>query len=88
MYVFCFSGTPNHNIALNAMIDQVLKEAEIYKSCKIDSVLIENMHDIPYIQSHKMGPEITASMTRLCTEVRKLLPSHMSCGVQVIYFSI
>lgn len=42
------------------------------------------MHDIPYIQSKDLGPEITASMTRLCTEIRKILPSKIKCGVQVL----
>lgn len=42
------------------------------------------MHDIPYMQAKDMGPEVTAGMTRICTEVRKLLPRGIKCGVQIL----
>ena len=41
------------------------------------------MHDVPYIQPKDMGPEIVAHMTRICSEVRRILPSKVHCGVQV-----
>ena len=50
-----------------------------------EGVLLENMHDIPYIQPRDMGPEVTAHMTRICSEVRKILPAKIHCGVQVGY---
>jgi predicted TIM-barrel enzyme len=46
-------------------------------------VLLENMHDIPYVQPKNMGPEVTAVMTRVCAEVRRVLPATVQCGVQV-----
>lgn len=30
---------------------------------------MENMHDIPYVQAGAVGPEITACMTRICSEI-------------------
>lgn len=39
------------------------------------------MHDIPY--TFDVGPEICASMTAVCAEVRRLCPS-MPLGVQVL----
>jgi uncharacterized protein len=50
-------------------------------------VLIENMHDIPYIKSDKFGPEIVASMTSAALEVRKVcdtLKTYMPVGIQVL----
>lgn len=41
------------------------------------------MHDVPYIKSEYFGPEITATMSRVCTEVKKLLPDKIPCGIQV-----
>ena len=44
---------------------------------------MENMHDIPYIQSSQMGPEVTSVMSIVCHEVKKVF----SCGpvgVQVL----
>lgn len=44
---------------------------------------MENMHDVPYMRAAQAGPEQVAFMARVCTEVKKLLPS-MPCGVQVL----
>ncbi|XP_054275630.1 uncharacterized protein F13E9.13, mitochondrial isoform X2 [Macrosteles quadrilineatus] len=42
------------------------------------------MHDLPYLQQHQLGPEVTATMTAVCAAVRRVLPEHISCGVQVL----
>lgn len=49
-----------------------------------DAVLIENMHDIPYIQDKHLGPEITASMTRITSEVMRVLNPSVKCGLQIL----
>ncbi|KAL1130987.1 hypothetical protein AAG570_012228 [Ranatra chinensis] len=66
------------------LIDTCCREAEIYKKCNLDGVMIENMHDIPYVRSRDIGPEIVSSMTKICSEVRKLMPAKTPCGVQVL----
>ena len=41
------------------------------------------MHDVPYVQSDSVGPEVTAMMTAICVEVKRLLkPSPV--GIQVL----
>lgn len=50
---------------------------------KQDAVLVENMHDVPYIQNTNIGPEVIASMTRVSTEIKQILPK-TPCGVQVL----
>ena len=45
--------------------------------------MIENMHDVPYVQSRFLGPETTACMTKLASEIRSALPHNMLCGIQV-----
>lgn len=50
-------------------------------------VIVENMHDIPYVKSSLLGPETTASMTRVCAAVRNILPTNIACGVQVKNFT-
>lgn len=45
---------------------------------------MENMHDIPYVKSSSMGPETVALMTRACIEVKKILPSEVLCGLQIL----
>lgn len=51
-----------------------------------DGVLIENMHDLPYLHTDKIGPEVVTCMTAVCLAVKKMLPSHVRCGVQVGLF--
>lgn len=41
------------------------------------------MHDVPYIKSKHFEPETVAIMTKICTEVRKIVPRDIPCGVQV-----
>lgn len=42
------------------------------------------MHDIPYVQSKRIGHEILASMTRCCTEIKRILTPQMPCGIQIL----
>lgn len=46
------------------------------------------MHDIPYVKSNHYEPEIIASMTRLCTEIKEILPKTTSCGIQVMILNM
>ena len=44
--------------------------------------MVENMHDIPYLNRH-VGPEITAAMSIICNEVKKEA-QHIPCGIQIL----
>lgn len=46
-----------------------------------DGLIIENMHDIPY--TFRVGPEVCACMTSICTAVRRICPS-LPLGVQIL----
>jgi predicted TIM-barrel enzyme len=46
-----------------------------------DGIIVENMHDIPYVKG-TVGSEIIAAMTRICSDVKKILPN-IPCGLQV-----
>lgn len=41
------------------------------------------MHDVPYVKQRDISPEIITMMTRICTEIRKITPPNIACGVQV-----
>ncbi len=52
-----------------------------------DGVIVENMHDVPYMHAHTLQPETTAVMTRaclVCAETVKQKRSRMALGVQVL----
>lgn len=44
--------------------------------------MVENMHDIPYLQATHHGPEVVAAMTKLCSEIKSVLPTNMPIGIQ------
>jgi predicted TIM-barrel enzyme len=56
-----FLGTPfhrpdQHNV--EKLLDHCCQEAEIYSRLGLDSILVENMNDLPYLVSDEVGPGI------------------------------
>ncbi|XP_052131275.1 uncharacterized protein F13E9.13, mitochondrial isoform X2 [Frankliniella occidentalis] len=70
--------------SLEKIIAKACKDAEIYANSSVHGVLLENMHDIPYLRHQHLSPETVAVMTRVCSEVRKIIPNQIPCGVQVL----
>jgi len=58
------------------LIEEAREEAKIYRECGVDGIIIENMHDVPYLKG-EVGPEIVAAMTAIGTEVKS------ECGLPV-----
>ncbi|XP_043287186.1 uncharacterized protein F13E9.13, mitochondrial [Venturia canescens] len=77
-------GTPRFNGNCKKLIDAAVRDAEIYRDAGLDGILVENMHDVPYVRGKDLGPETTAMMSRICSEVRKNVPASVVCGVQVL----
>lgn len=65
------------------MVGRAVSEARVYQECRVDAVMVENMHDTPYVRGGG-GPEVTACMTRVCTEVRQALGGNIPLGVQIL----
>ncbi|XP_076311517.1 uncharacterized protein F13E9.13, mitochondrial isoform X4 [Tachypleus tridentatus] len=76
-------GTPKYSNNIQYLVDHACSEAELYQHLGLDGLLVENMHDVPYVTAKNCGPEVTAVMTRVCSEVRQIAPS-LLCGVQVL----
>jgi len=74
-------GTPYYNSPFRTVITQALKEAEILVRAGVDSVMIENMHDRPYLKK-KVGPEVVAAMSVVAYELRKNFD--LPIGVQTL----
>ena len=81
IHVRALPGTPRHTPPLPAIIDTARREAETYLQAGLDMLLIENMHDVPYLKEH-VGPEITAAMTAVGIAVRQV--SDLPLGVQIL----
>jgi hypothetical protein len=74
-------GTPSFKGNVKPIIEKVVKESEVYYSSGVDSIIIENMHDVPYIKG-KAGPEITSIMSIIGYEVKN--KTGLPCGIQIL----
>lgn len=68
---------------MSEIVARACKEAELYRRCGVHGVIVENMHDVPYLRSDKVGPEVTGCMARVASEVRRVTKD-MILGVQIL----
>ncbi len=62
-------GSPLYDGGDQKVIDQALADLEVYKEAGVDSILLENDHDLPYIQPPLDEKGVTL-MTKIAKEVR------------------
>jgi len=75
-------GTPHARQSLDELTRQAVAEARVLMDAGFDGLIVENMHDRPYVNAPH-GPEITAAMTRVCLAVREVVRDRVM-GVQVL----
>jgi membrane complex biogenesis BtpA family protein len=63
-------GSPLYDGDDQRVIDQALTDLDIYKKAGVDSILLENDHDLPYIQP-PLDEKAIALMTEISKEARK-----------------
>lgn len=66
---------------LDRLVEQVVAEAELYRAAGFTGLMIENMHDRPYLKG-AVGPETVAAMTVFGRAVRQAVA--LPLGVQVL----
>jgi membrane complex biogenesis BtpA family protein len=81
LHVEALPGTPYHKLPISQIIQHTIEEAEVYLKHGIDTLLIENMHDLPYLK-RTVGPEITAALAVIAYEVKKRFD--VTLGIQVL----
>lgn len=81
IHVRALPGTPRHEGGLAPILDQALAEAETYRACGLHALMVENMHDVPYVQHP--GPEITAAMAVVARAVKQAQPQ-LPLGIQIL----
>jgi len=74
-------GTPASELALAEIEKQALQEARIFRAAGVHGLMLENMHDTPYLRG-QVGPEIVAAMAIIARAVKQ--ESGLPCGVQVL----
>ena len=81
IHVRALPGTPKHAGGMAPLLDQALAEAEIYRACGIHALMVENMHDVPYVQ--RPGPEIATAMAVVAREIKRAHPT-LPLGLQIL----
>lgn len=74
-------GTPRSVATVDELARAAVQEAWVLAEGGCDAVLVENMHDVPYLRG-AVGPEVVAAMTAICRAVREA--TDLPCGVQVL----
>jgi uncharacterized protein len=74
-------GTPKYSGNVNQIIENAIAEAELYKRAGLSGIIIENMHDVPYL-NNSSGPEITSTMAIIAYEIKKR--TNLIVGIQVL----
>ena len=64
IHVGALPGTPGHRQTLREITAAACVEARLYENAGVNCLMLENMHDVPYLRGG-VGPEIVASMTML-----------------------
>ncbi len=73
-------GTPGSALSPSEIVARAVSEAKLYRDAGITTVLLENMHDRPYVR--RCGPEVVATMTAATRAVVEL--GDLYVGVQVL----
>src|SRR5688500_12184389 len=76
IHVGALPGTPRSSCGVSELVALAKSEASLYRESGVDGVIIENMHDVPYLRG-EVGPEIVAAMTAIAVEVKH------ECGLPV-----
>ena len=80
VHLSALPGTPKYR-NWTSVINKALSEARILKNEGFDAIIIENMHDVPYL-NRKVGPEIVASFSVIGSLIKSELD--IPIGIQIL----
>jgi membrane complex biogenesis BtpA family protein len=81
IHVPALPGTPRNELTVDEICEEALIAARHLRDAGFHGLLIENMHDRPYLR-REVGPEIVASMVAIGREVRGA--ASLPLGVQIL----
>lgn len=81
VHVGALPGTPYAAQRVGEIVARAVAEARTLADGGIDAIIIENMHDRPYLRQ-AVGPEIVASMTAIAAAVHSAV--RVPLGVQIL----
>jgi uncharacterized protein len=81
IHVGALPGTPSNERSVPLIAQEAAGQARIYEAAGFHGLIIENMHDRPYLKG-TVGPEIASAMAVIGAEVRHAVS--LPLGVQVL----
>lgn len=81
IHLSALPGTPASERPLAETERLAVREAKLLRDAGVHGVMIENMHDTPYLRG-RVGPEIVAAMAIIGQAVKEA--AKLPCGVQVL----
>jgi len=81
VHVGALPGTPKQQYTVRELSAQAVDEAKLLVDAGFDAIIVENMHDVPYLR-REVGPEIVAGMTEVTCRVRGAID--VPLGVQIL----
>ncbi len=82
IHVGALPGAPRNERSVREIAQQAGCEAKTLAEVGFDAIIVENMHDAPYLRG-EVGPEIVSAMTTCALAVRDAAPDH-PLGVQIL----
>jgi uncharacterized protein len=82
VHVRALPGTPRGELSIDQIVSDAADEAGVLAKTGFDGLIVENMHDRPYVHGIK-PPEIVTAMTRVCLAVAEAAP-RLVRGVQIL----
>ena len=81
IHVDALPGTPKYNGSVKSIIEKAISEALLYQSLGVPALMIENMHDVPYL-NRNVDPEITTLMSIILFEIKRSID--LPLGIQIL----
>jgi membrane complex biogenesis BtpA family protein len=81
IHVGALPGAPRASAGVDELTDAAVSEAKAYRDGGVDALMIENMHDVPYLRG-SVGPEVVAAMAVVGRAVKS--ESKLPVGVQIL----
>jgi uncharacterized protein len=81
VHVPALPGADSYGFKMSTVLERSLSDAHIYKECGVDALIIENMHDVPYLRGG-VPPETVAAMTVVGQAIKAA--TNLPLGVQIL----
>ena len=81
IHLAALPGTPAGELTLAQIEKLAVREARLLRDAGVHGLMIENMHDTPYLRE-RVGPEIVAAMAIIGRAVKDT--AKLPCGVQIL----